>query len=90
MLPIDFIKIDGSFTRDLLNEPFQQALLRAIKEISNALGVHTIAEFVETKDELNYLRDIGIDCAQGYYLEKPRLKPYSPDEISANKPKFAS
>jgi diguanylate cyclase (GGDEF)-like protein len=84
MLPIDFIKIDGSFTRDLVHEPFQQALIRAIKGISNALGVQTVAEFVETPEELALLREIGIDHAQGFFLQKPRNQPFTKEEIAAS------
>ncbi|MEX1119933.1 MAG: EAL domain-containing protein, partial [Terrimicrobiaceae bacterium] len=88
MLPIDFLKIDGSFTRDLGTEPIQQAMIRAIHGIAEALGVHTVAEFVESEQELALLKKIGIDFAQGYLMEKPRSHPYTSEELLAIKKKF--
>ena len=80
-LPIDFLKIDGAFVRDLPNQPFNQAVLQALKIISEKIDVETVAEFVETEEELNLLKEIGITCAQGHFLARPRSKPYELAEL---------
>jgi diguanylate cyclase (GGDEF)-like protein len=81
-LPIDFLKVDGTFVRDLPNQQFNQAALRAIRVIADTLEVGTVAEFVETKEEYDLLQQIGISFAQGHYIGKPRCRPYSTAEIS--------
>jgi diguanylate cyclase (GGDEF)-like protein len=83
-LPIDFIKIDGSFTSDLATQPFQQALVKAVQDIAAALGVHAVAEFVETPGELLLVKQIGIRLVQGHLLGRPRREPFTPREISAH------
>jgi diguanylate cyclase (GGDEF)-like protein len=80
-LPIDFLKIEGTFTRDLPNQNFNQAALRAIRIMAEVLKIHTVAEFVETESEFHLLRDIGISCAQGHYVALPRNRPYRISEI---------
>lgn len=80
-LPIDFLKIEGAFIRDLPNQPFNQAALKAVRIISEQMKVTTVAEFVETFDEYQLLKEIGIDCAQGHYLAIPRSTPYTAEEI---------
>ncbi|HRJ74044.1 MAG TPA: EAL domain-containing protein, partial [Terrimicrobiaceae bacterium] len=81
-LPIDFLKIEGTFIRDLENQPFNQAALRAIRIITDAMEIETVAEFVETADELELVRQIGIPCAQGHFIAIPRNTPYVLDEIA--------
>ncbi len=81
-LPIDFLKIEGTFIRDLENQPFNQAALRAIRIITDAMEIETVAEFVETADELELVRQIGIPYAQGHFIAIPRSTPYSLDEIA--------
>ncbi len=71
-LPIDYIKIDGSFIRHLHDEPDDQVLVRALVEVSKAFGQYTVAEFVEHEDTLNLLRDIGVDYAQGFFISHPK------------------
>ena len=80
-LPIDFLKIEGAFAKDLKNQVFNQATLRAIQIIADALKVETVAEFVETKDDFEVLSEIGISYAQGHYIGVPRSTPYSPGEL---------
>lgn len=80
-LPIDFLKIEGAFTRDLPNQAFNQAALRAICIIADVLNVKTVAEFVETKAEFDLLKQIGITYAQGHYVAKARQTPYDISEI---------
>jgi len=81
-LPIDFLKIDGSFVRDLPNQQFNQAALRAIRIIGDALEIGIVAEFVETRDEYELLQKIGISHAQGHFIAIPRSRPYGFEEIA--------
>jgi diguanylate cyclase (GGDEF)-like protein len=71
-LPVDFVKIDGVFVKDIATNPGDYAVVRSINEIGHYMGKKTIAEYVENKDVLERLRDIGVDYAQGYEIEKPR------------------
>jgi len=80
-LPIDFMKIDGAFVRDLPRQPFNQAVLQALQIIAKNLDIDTVAEFVETAEEMELLRSIGISCAQGHFIGRPRWKPYQEDEL---------
>ncbi|WP_051273220.1 EAL domain-containing protein [Desulfotruncus alcoholivorax] len=75
ILPVDYIKIDGSFVRNLDKEPVHRALIQAINTIANTLGKKTIAEFVENENILKVLQAIGIDCGQGFYLGRPAPYP---------------
>lgn len=72
-LPVDFIKIDGSFIRNLTDDPANQALVRSINELGHLMGKRTIAEYVENDDIRRCLHDIGVDFVQGYGVERPRL-----------------
>lgn len=68
---IDFIKIDQSFTKNLVRDNETQSLCEAIIVMSHKLGLKVIAEGVETKEQLEILTGIGCDFAQGYYFYKP-------------------
>lgn len=70
-LSIDFLKIDGQFVRDLIEDPLDAAAVRCFADVAKVVGVKTIAEFVERTEVLNRLREIGIDYAQGYLLHRP-------------------
>jgi EAL domain-containing protein (putative c-di-GMP-specific phosphodiesterase class I) len=72
-LPVDFVKIDGVFVKDLASSPGDYAVVRSINEIGHYMGKKTIAEFVEDDEILAQLREIGVDFAQGYGIEKPLL-----------------
>ena len=74
-LPIDFLKIDGGFVRNMTVDPVQTALVASIHEIADVLGLRTIAEFVEDEDTLDAVRRIGIDYAQGFLLARPEPLP---------------
>lgn len=71
-LPLDFVKIDGSFVKDLLNEPLHMAMVRSMKEVADAVGIKTIAECVEDQETMEALCATGIDYLQGYYLGRPK------------------
>ncbi|MEO0646703.1 MAG: EAL domain-containing protein, partial [Cyanobacteria bacterium J06650_10] len=71
-LPVDFLKIDGSLVQHMLQEPSDLAIVQCINDIAHMLGMQTIAEFVEDQKTLDCLRQLGVDYAQGYGIEKPR------------------
>lgn len=70
-LPIDFVKIDGTFCLNIDQDPINQTVVRSITEISHIMGMQVIAEFVETEAALQCLTEIGVDMVQGYYLGRP-------------------
>lgn len=70
-LPVDFLKIDGSFVRDIATDPSDRATVGAIHKIARSHQIDTIAEFVESREVINVLASIGIDYMQGYYLGRP-------------------
>ena len=70
-LDVDFLKIDGSFIKDMVNDPVDLAMVESINHIGHVMGIKTIAEFVENEALLNKLREIGVNYAQGYYIHKP-------------------
>lgn len=71
-LPVDFLKIDGSFIKDIERDPIDMAMVQAINTIGHTMGLQTIAEFVETESVMNRLVELGLDYAQGYLLGEPR------------------
>ena len=71
-LPVDYLKIDGSFIQNLSNNQVDQHLVKAIVEVARGLGKKTIAEFVGDKEAVRLLHEFGVDYAQGYYIGKPR------------------
>jgi len=70
-LPVDYLKIDGVFIRDLLLDPMNTAIVDAITQIGHAANLKVIAEWVEDKAMLSKLADMGIDFAQGYAIDRP-------------------
>lgn len=70
-LPVDSLKIDGAFVRDIVDDPVDYAMVNAINNIAHVMGIKTIAEFVENQDILDRLKTIGVDYAQGYHIHKP-------------------
>jgi diguanylate cyclase (GGDEF)-like protein len=74
-LPVDYIKIDGCFVRDLVNNPVDQKMVRLIGEIGQEAGMKTIAEYVQGGPTLALLAELGIDLAQGYFIGRPTSVP---------------
>jgi diguanylate cyclase (GGDEF)-like protein/PAS domain S-box-containing protein len=70
-LPVDFLKIDASFTHQLPNDRIQRALVESILQIGRVLGMKTIAEGIEDETTLEVLRDLGVDYGQGFVLHRP-------------------
>ena len=77
-MPVDFLKIDGSFIRNIVNDPIDLAMVRSINDIGHVMGKLTIAEFVESREILELLRKIGVNYAQGYAVSAPR--PLEPEK----------
>ena len=71
-LPVDYLKIDGSFIKDMAHDPIDRAMVEAINNIGHVMGIQTIAEFVENNETLAMLKQIGVDHAQGYGIAKPQ------------------
>ena len=70
-LPVDFVKIDGFFVKDVVKDPVDLAMVKAINDMAHAMGKLTIAEFVEDREILQKLVDLGVDYVQGYGIAKP-------------------
>ncbi|MCC8994689.1 MAG: EAL domain-containing protein [Candidatus Contendobacter sp.] len=70
-LPVDDVKIDGAFIRDLVENREDRLFVKAITDISHAMGKRVIAEFVENEAILHILGELGVDCAQGYHIGRP-------------------
>jgi EAL domain-containing protein (putative c-di-GMP-specific phosphodiesterase class I) len=70
-LPIDFIKIDGSFINKLSSNLFNREIVIAIANVAKSIGLKTIAEFVDSNDTIDILKIIGIDYLQGYHIKIP-------------------
>ena len=67
-LPVDYLKIDGSFIKDMVGNPNDCALVAAINQMSHALGIQTIAEYAESQAIVERLRELGVDYAQGFFF----------------------
>jgi len=74
-LPVDFLKIDGEFVRDLANDSVNRAMVTAICGVGRAMGIPIVAEWVETDAVLRVVRELGVDYAQGYRVARPERIP---------------
>ena len=72
-LPVDFLKIDGGFVKDIVDDPMGFALVKSINDIGHVMGMRTIAEFVENEEVLFKLKGMGVDYVQGYHVGKPEI-----------------
>lgn len=70
-LPVDYLKIDGIFVKDMINDPIDAAMVESINQVGHIMGIKTIAEFVENAEIMDMLSVLGIDYAQGYHIDKP-------------------
>ncbi|MCX7814637.1 MAG: EAL domain-containing protein, partial [Tepidimonas ignava] len=71
-LPVDFLKIDGSFVKDIETDPIDLAMVQAINTIGHVMGLRTIAEYVSSEAIWLRLQELGVDCGQGYFLGRPQ------------------
>ncbi len=72
-LPVDYVKIEGAFVKDMLGDEVDRVMVSSIVQISRVMGIETIAEFVESSEIEQALVTMGVDYAQGYALAKPEL-----------------
>ncbi|MCL2917756.1 putative bifunctional diguanylate cyclase/phosphodiesterase [Shewanella litorisediminis] len=78
-LPVDYVKIDGCFVRQLASNAKDFAIVKSIHDVCSVMGIETVAEFVESQDIMARLEEIGINYAQGYAVGRPKpLKDYVP------------
>ncbi len=70
-LPVDYLKIDGLFVRDILTDPIDRAMVNMINDIGHIMNLTTVAEFVENDEVLHEIRELGVDLAQGYGISRP-------------------
>lgn len=70
-LPVDFVKIDGGFVRDIVHNTEDFAVVKSINEIAHLMGKQTIAEYVESQEILHKLQEVGVDYVQGFWIEEP-------------------
>jgi len=71
-LPVQYLKIDGNFVRDIYKDPVDFSMVEAINNVGHVMGLKTIAEFVESAEVLKKLEEIGVDYAQGYVIDQPQ------------------
>jgi diguanylate cyclase (GGDEF)-like protein/PAS domain S-box-containing protein len=85
-LPVDYLKIDGQFIRNVVEDSVDESMVKAIREVGHAMGIETIAERVETKQVLDKLSALGVEFAQGYYIARPAsvatFEPWAEDETA--------
>ncbi len=72
-LPVDYLKIDGVFVKEMASNPNDYAVVKSISEIGHFMGKKIIAEYVQDDETIQLLQDLGVDYAQGYGIEKPRI-----------------
>lgn len=90
-LPTDYVKLDGSLVRSIDSDPLNLAVVRAMSDVSRALGRRLIAEFVENAAIAAHLHDVGIDLAQGYHFGRPEpWRGQQPDRAPALMPLMAA
>jgi diguanylate cyclase (GGDEF)-like protein/PAS domain S-box-containing protein len=70
-LPVDYLKIDGQFISQIATDPVDRSMVEAISKVGRALGISTVAEWVENEAVLDELKRIGVDFAQGYHMARP-------------------
>ncbi|MGI9308764.1 MAG: EAL domain-containing protein [Gammaproteobacteria bacterium] len=70
--PVDYLKIDGSFVKEILHDPIDREMVRSINEIGHLTGKKTIAEFAENNEIITMLKGMGVDYAQGYGVSEPK------------------
>ncbi len=71
MFPIDLVKIDGEYVVGLVDNPQDRVLVRALVQVCQAYGIHTVAEYVQDEPTLRLLRELGVDYVQGYLIGRP-------------------
>ena len=70
-LPVDMIKLDGSFVRQLARDKFDRVFIKSMSDMAHGLGITSTAEFIETEEVIGVLIELGVDMGQGYHLARP-------------------
>ena len=79
--PVDFLKIDGVFIKDVNKDPVSMAMVRSINDIGHLTGKKTVAEYVHNEAVLRTVKELGVDFAQGHAIARPRpLSDLTPGE----------
>lgn len=90
-LPVDYLKIDGAFVKEIVNQPIDYAMVKSINDIGHVMKKQTIAEFVEDEATLKMLEQIGVDYAQGFGIALPQpLDVFAADTYLAGEHKLAA
>lgn len=85
-LPVNYLKIDGSFIKDIITDDVGRAMVQSINQVGQLMAVKTIAEYVENEPIIHMLREMGIDFGQGYGISKPiPLKQVIAEHLAGNK-----
>jgi diguanylate cyclase (GGDEF)-like protein/PAS domain S-box-containing protein len=74
-LPVDYLKIDGSFVRNIVNDPVDRAMADTINRVGHIMGLQTVGEYAESESVIQALRSLGVDFAQGYGVQRPQPLP---------------
>ena len=83
-LPVDFVKIDGSFVRNIEADNLQYTMVRAMNDVAHAMGKVTVAEYVDSRQTLEHLIQIGVDYAQGFYIGQPKVMLFESSTSNGN------
>jgi len=81
-LPVEYLKIDGSFVKDIENDPIDLAMVEAVNNIGHTMGMKTIGEYVHNENIRRMLKDIGVDYAQGFAVSRPVPLPHAEELLS--------
>jgi EAL domain-containing protein (putative c-di-GMP-specific phosphodiesterase class I) len=87
--PVDYIKIEGEFIRNMLHDETYLAFIKSIVTLAKELKIKTVAEFVEDEEILKAVGALGIDYAQGYHISRPSAKIYVPDAAKEQQGRLA-
>lgn len=71
-LPVDYLKIDGSFVKEIANDKISLSIVESVNSIAHAMGMRTVAEYVENEGIYELLKKMGVDYSQGYFIDKPK------------------
>lgn len=78
---VDYLKIDGSIVKEIATNPRKLHILKSICDFSNGMHIDNIAEYIESREILDIVQELGIKYGQGYYFSRPILEPFENDEI---------
>ncbi|QEI06495.1 EAL domain-containing protein [Pigmentiphaga aceris] len=82
-LPVDYLKIDGSFVRNIDHDPIDHAMVDTINRVGHIMGLQTVGEYAESESVVDALRKLGVDFAQGYVVHRPEPLPEAGTRIQA-------